>query len=75
LDKDILGEPPVDPYTGLAFVYKVGPEGFMVYSVWLNGRDEAGRCSGSLRPSIFRDADDDCVWTETRPSWWKSVGR
>jgi len=75
LDRDILGEPPVDPYTGRALIYKAGPNGFSVYSVGPNGRDEEGRCAVTLRPSAsFRDADDDCVWTETRPSPSRSMG-
>jgi hypothetical protein len=75
LDKDILGALPVDPYTGRPFIFKVGPEGFVVYSVGPNGRDEEGRCAGSLRPTSLRETDDDCVWTETRPSPRKPVGR
>jgi hypothetical protein len=68
LDRDILGEMPVDPYTGRALVYKAGQTGFSIYSVGPNGRDEEGRCVGSLRLTSFRSADDDCVWTEIRPS-------
>jgi len=69
LDKDILDRLPVDPYTGKDLIYKAGPGGFSIYSVGPNGRDEDGRSAG------FRVVDDDCVWTEIRPSPRRPAGK
>ena len=42
LAPDILSVIPVDPFTGKSLIYKPGGEGFLLYSVGVNGVDDHG---------------------------------
>lgn len=51
-----LKELPVDPFTGRPLVYRRQGDGYVVYSVGSNGRDDGGK----LAP---REGPDDIAWT------------
>jgi len=60
---DILEKGPVDPFTGKAFVYRRLDNGFIVYSLGSNEKDDEGR--GTLKiTSIVMEKDDDWAWKE-----------
>ena len=61
----ILEEVPVDPFTGKPLVYRPEGEGFIVYSLGTNEKDDGGRSTFSVdRLVMFKD--DDLAWREDR---------
>ncbi|MEN6560754.1 MAG: hypothetical protein ABFD52_08280 [Acidobacteriota bacterium] len=61
----ILKEVPVDPFTGQPFVYRRDGEGFIVYSLGSNQKDDGGR-STYMITQLVMEKDDDVPWRETR---------
>ncbi len=62
---DILPEEPLDPFTGKPYIYRLQDDGFIVYSLGSNQKDDNGR--GTLEiTSIVMEKDDDIAWRETR---------
>lgn len=55
---DYLSEIPVDPYSEQSFRYRLEGDGFMVYSVGPNGRDEEGRNDAEAGGCFYPEADD-----------------
>jgi hypothetical protein len=55
-----LKELPVDPFSGRAFVYRRQGEGYVLYSVGENGKDDGGKMEKSLKDL---EGADDIVWT------------
>jgi hypothetical protein len=61
----ILKEVPIDPFTGKALVYRREGEGFVVYSLGTNEKDDGGRSTFNVsRLVMFKD--DDLAWREDR---------
>lgn len=61
----ILEEVPIDPFTGKALVYRREGEGFIVYSLGTNEKDDGGRSTFNVsRLVMFKD--DDLAWREDR---------
>lgn len=61
----ILKEIPIDPFTGKALVYRREGEGFVVYSLGTNEKDDGGRSAFNVdRLVMFKD--DDLTWREDR---------
>ncbi len=61
----LMAEVPVDPFTGRPLVYRTEGDGFVVYSVGSNLKDENGRGTWEITKLVM-DADDDWAWRETR---------
>jgi hypothetical protein len=61
----ILKEVPVDPFTGKPFVYRREGEGFIVYSLGSNEKDDGGR-STYMITRLVMEKDDDWTWKEDR---------
>ena len=61
----ILTEAPIDPFTGKPFVYRREGEGFIVYSLGSNEKDDGGR-STYMITQLVMDKDDDWAWKEDR---------
>ena len=61
----ILTEVPIDPFTGKPFVYRREGEGFIVYSLGSNQKDDGGR-STYMITQLVMDKDDDWAWKEDR---------
>ncbi len=61
----ILTEVPVDPFTGKSFVYRREGEGFIVYSLGSNQKDDGGR-STYMITQLVMDKDDDWTWKEDK---------
>lgn len=61
----ILGEVPIDPFTGKPFVYRREGEGFIVYSLGSNQKDDGGRSTWEITQLVM-DKDDDWSWREDR---------
>jgi len=61
----ILKEVPVDPFTGRPLVYRRDGEGFIVYSLGSNQKDDGGR-STYMITQLVMEKDDDVPWRETR---------
>ncbi len=61
----ILTEVPIDPFTGKPLVYRREGEGFIVYSLGSNQKDDGGR-STSMITQLVMDKDDDWSWREDR---------
>ncbi len=59
----ILTEVPIDPFTGKPFVYRREGEGFIVYSLGSNQKDDGGR-STYMITQLVMDKDDDWAWKE-----------
>jgi len=59
----ILNEVPIDPFTGKPFVYRREGEGFIVYSLGSNEKDDGGR-STYMITQLVMDKDDDWAWKE-----------
>jgi len=57
-----LKELPVDPFSGRPFVYHKQGDGYVLYSIGPNGRDDGGKKEMSLRDL---EGADDIVWTVT----------
>ena len=61
----ILEEIPVDPFTGKPLVYRREGEGFIVYSLGSNQKDDGGR-STYMITQLVMDKDDDWTWKEDK---------
>ena len=61
----ILAEVPIDPFTGKPLVYRREGEGFIVYSLGSNQKDDGGR-STYMITQLVMDKDDDWTWKEDR---------
>jgi hypothetical protein len=61
----ILKEVPVDPFTGKPFVYRREREGFIVYSLGSNEKDDGGRSTYMITQMVM-EKDDDWTWKEDR---------
>lgn len=61
---DLLGEEPLDPFTGEPFVYRTNGDGFIVYSLGSNKKDDGGRSSPITH--MVMEKDDDWSWRENR---------
>lgn len=61
----LLTEVPVDPFTGKPLVYRREGEGFVVYSLGSNEKDDGGR-STYMITQLVMDKDDDWSWREDR---------
>jgi hypothetical protein len=61
----ILKEVPTDPFTGKPLVYRREGEGFIVYSLGSNLKDDGGR-STYMITQLVMDKDDDWTWKEDR---------
>jgi len=61
----ILPEVPVDPFTGKPLVYRLEGEGFIVYSLGSNEKDDGGRMTFEMTKLIM-DKDDDWAWKESK---------
>lgn len=57
-----LAEEPVDPFTGQPLVYKATNDGFIVYSLGSNLKDDGGRMS--MMTQAVMDKDDDWAWQD-----------
>jgi len=63
LAPDILPEEPLDPFTGKPYIYRLEDDGFIVYSVGSNQKDDNGRGTWEIT-SIVMEKDDDVTWRE-----------
>jgi hypothetical protein len=61
----LLKEVPVDPFTGKPLVYRREGEGFIVYSLGNNQKDDGGRSTWEITQLVM-DKDDDWTWKEDR---------
>jgi hypothetical protein len=61
----LLNEVPVDPFTGKPFVYRREGEGFIVYSLGSNEKDDGGR-STYMITQLVMEKDDDWTWREEK---------
>ena len=61
----ILNEVPIDPFTGKPLVYRREGEGFIVYSLGSNQKDDGGRMTYEITQLVM-DKDDDWSWREDR---------
>jgi hypothetical protein len=61
----ILREVPIDPFTGKPFIYRREGEGFIVYSLGTNQKDDGGRSTFAVTQLVM-DKDDDLTWREDR---------
>ncbi len=61
----LLAEVPIDPFTGKPMVYRREGEGFIVYSLGSNQKDDGGR-STYMITQLVMDKDDDWSWREDR---------
>lgn len=61
----ILAEVPIDPFTGKPFVYRHEGEGFIVYSLGSNEKDDGGR-STYMITQLVMEKDDDWTWKEDK---------
>jgi hypothetical protein len=62
---DILTEVPIDSFTGKPLVYRRDGEGFIVYSLGSNQKDDGGR-STFMITQLVMPKDDDWTWREER---------
>jgi hypothetical protein len=61
----LLPEVPIDPFTGKPLVYRREGEGFIVYSLGSNQKDDGGR-STYMITQLVMDKDDDWSWKEDK---------
>jgi hypothetical protein len=61
----ILKDVPVDPFTGKPLIYRREGEGFIVYSLGSNERDDGGRSTYNITQLVMKE-DDDWAWREDR---------
>ena len=59
----ILKKEPLDPFTGDPFIYKLQDDGFIVYSVGSNEKDDEGRATYQVTRMVT-EKDDDWPWRE-----------
>jgi hypothetical protein len=60
---DFLDKEPFDPFTGNPYVYKPMDDGFIVYSVGSNEKDDGGRSTYQVTQMVM-EKDDDWPWRE-----------
>lgn len=60
---DILEKAPLDPFTGDPYIYKLQDDGFIVYSMGSNERDDGGRATYQIT-QLVAEKDDDWPWRE-----------
>ncbi|MGB2906430.1 MAG: hypothetical protein WBB73_04985, partial [Candidatus Aminicenantaceae bacterium] len=63
LSPEILTEIPLDPFTGESLIYRKEGDGFIVYSVGSNLKDDGGRETLKIT-SLVMEKDDDWAWDE-----------
>ncbi|MGB7294378.1 MAG: hypothetical protein WBC70_02220 [Candidatus Aminicenantales bacterium] len=63
LSPDILKDIPIDPYTGASLIYKKSEDGFIVYSIGSNEKDDGGRETW-MRYAEVMEKDDDIAWKD-----------
>ncbi len=63
LSPEIIENIPTDPFTGHSYIYKKQGQGFIVYSVGSNLRDEEGRGTWRITQLVM-EKDDDWAWKE-----------
>jgi hypothetical protein len=61
----LLSQVPVDPFTGDPLVYRREGNGFIVYSLGSNLRDDGGRSTWEITQMVM-DKDDDWTWREAQ---------
>jgi hypothetical protein len=61
----LLTEIPIDPFTGKPLVYRRDGEGFIVYSLGSNLKDDGGRSTWMFSRLVMAK-DDDWTWKESR---------
>jgi len=61
----LLDEVPIDPFTGKSFVYRRDGEGFIVYSLGSNRKDDGGRSTWEIT-QVVMEKDDDWTWREDK---------
>jgi hypothetical protein len=61
----LLTEVPLDPFTGKPLVYRREGEGFIVYSLGSNEKDDGGRSTYAITRLVM-PKDDDWSWREDR---------
>jgi hypothetical protein len=59
----ILKTEPLDPFTGKPYIYKLQDDGFIVYSVGSNKKDDEGRATYQVTKMVM-EKDDDWPWRE-----------
>lgn len=69
----ILGREPLDPFTGKSFIYKLRENGFIVYSVGTNKKDDMGK--GSEITQMVMEKDDDWAWRENVDKYGLPFGK
>lgn len=62
---DILAKEPIDPFTGKPFIYQLQEDGFIVYSIGSNEKDDEGRGTFQVTKLVM-EKDDDWPWREKR---------
>ena len=60
----LIPETPIDPFTGSPLMYRKAGEGFVVYSLGSNQKDDGGRTMWKIT-RLVEDKDDDWVWRES----------
>lgn len=60
---EILGELPIDPFTGKPLVYKVENNELIIYSFGSNEKDDGGRSTYAIN-QLIAEKDDDWAWRE-----------
>lgn len=61
----VLKEIPIDPFTGKPLVYRREGEGFIVYSLGSNEKDDDGRSTYMITQMVM-EKDDDWTWRESK---------
>jgi hypothetical protein len=61
----LLSAVPTDPFTGKSLVYRREGEGFVVYSLGTNQKDDDGRMTWEVT-QLVADKDDDWTWREKK---------
>jgi hypothetical protein len=61
----LLNEVPIDPFTGKPLVYRREGEGFIVYSLGSNLKDDGGRSTWEIK-QLVTEKDDDWTWREDK---------
>jgi hypothetical protein len=59
---DILKEEPLDPFTGKSLIYRTKENGFIVYSLGTNQKDDNGKMSPMTQ--VVMEKDDDWSWRQ-----------
>jgi hypothetical protein len=62
---DLVPAVPIDPFTGDPLVYRREGEGFVVYSLGSNQKDDGGRSTWTVS-QLVTERDDDWTWREIR---------